>query len=64
MDKLLHKIMSESYRIVFHRINGVPVPYYYAESKLYAFKLENGLALSIGDNPQDAWERLVEVKHV
>lgn len=62
MDDILHKVMSESYKIVFHRITGVPVPYYYAESKLYAFKLENGLAIAIGDNPQDAWERLMEGK--
>lgn len=62
MDELLHKVMANSYKVIFHRISGVPVPYYYAENRLYAFRMENGIALAVGDCPLDAWERLMEGK--
>lgn len=60
MDKLLHKVISEQGNVVWRKIEGVPVPYYYAENRLYAFRLTNGIALYYGDNPADAWEKLKE----
>lgn len=61
IDEMAIQIFEKAPKIVWRRVEAVPVPYYYCENGIYMFRLLNGLVLSKGSNVVDAWHNSKEI---